>query len=122
MKSVLRALLFVLLVAALPLRGYAGVLMALCEGHHGGADAAHEHVHEHDNGHHHEADDSGDGNPSQAASVCSVCSSCCAGAGLATQLIPGVEFQSPGSFRIPFFDHRFSVFVPEHLDRPPLAS
>jgi len=120
-KSVLRTLLFVLLVAALPLRGYAGVLMALCEGHHGGA-AAHEHVHEHEESHHHETDDGDAGNAAHAASACSVCASCCAGAGLAAQLTQEVVFQSPGTFRIPFLDHRFSVFVPEHLDRPPLVS
>jgi len=120
--SVFRTLLFALLVAALPLRGYAGVLMALCEGHHGGVAAAHEHVHEHDDEHHHETHGSGGENPAHAASACSVCASCCAGAGLAAQLIQGVEFQPPGSLRIPFLDHRFSVFVAEHLDRPPLAS
>jgi hypothetical protein len=121
-KPVFRTFLFVLLLAALPLRGTAGVLMALCEGHHGGAAAAHEHAHEHGDDHQHEADDGGAGNPTHAASVCSVCAACCAGAGLATQLIQEIVFQPPGTIRIPFFDHRFSVFVPEHLDRPPLAS
>jgi hypothetical protein len=121
-KSVLRTLLFALLVAALPLRGTAGVLMALCEGNHGGAIAAHEHAHEYDGDHHHGADDDGAGNSAPVASACSVCASCCAGAGLAVQLIQEVVFQPPGTIRIPFFDHRFSVFVPEHLDRPPLAS
>jgi hypothetical protein len=120
-KSVLRTLLFALLVAALPLRGTAGVLMALCEGHHGGTTPAHEHVHEHGDDHHHEAGEAG-ANTEHSASVCSICASCCASAGLAAQLIQEVVFQPPGTIRIPFFDHRFSVFVPEHLDRPPLAS
>lgn len=121
MKRASRLILFAMLLAALPLRGYAGVLMALCESHHGGAATAQEHVHEHGDSHH----DSGDDveSPSHAASVCSICASCCASAGLAAQSMQlGVVFQPPGTNRIPFLDRQVSGFVPEHLDRPPLAS
>lgn len=121
MKNAARIALFVMLLAALPLRGYAGVLMALCEAHHGGAAAAQEHVHEHGNSHH---DDSGNGggNQSHTASVCSICASCCAGASLATDALHVVLPQALGTDRIAFFDRRTSGFVPEHFDRPPLAS
>ena len=82
MKRLSRLLLLALLLAVLPLRGYAGELTALCEAHHGGVAAAQEHVHEQGDRHH---DDSGDGGgtPAHTASVCSICASCCAAASLA---------------------------------------
>jgi hypothetical protein len=121
MRRTAKTLIFVLLLAALPLRGYAGVLMALCEGHHGGAAAVQEHAHEHGDSHPHGSDD-GAGSPSHAASVCSICASCCANASLAPDAPHVAAFRAPGSDRIPFFDRRASGFVPEHFDRPPLAS
>jgi hypothetical protein len=119
--------LFALLLAALPLRGYAGVLMALCDGHHSGnatsQEHAHEqHAHEHGENHQHEAPDGDSGSSSHAASVCSVCASCCASAGLAAPSSLGIVFQPPNTTRIPFFVRQVSGFVPDHLDRPPLAS
>ena len=121
MKHTARIVLLALLLAALPLRGYAGVLMALCESHHGGAVAAEAPAHEHGDSHHHDAGvDASDGGLSHAASVCSICASCCAGAGLAPDTSYGVAFQAPDSNRIPFFGRQVSGFVPDHLDRPPL--
>ena len=121
MKRLSRLLLLVLLLTALPLRGYAGELRALCEAHHGGAATAQEHVHQHGNSHHDDSGDSG-GIPAYIASVCSICASCCAGASLAPDAPLVALPQAPGSDRITFFDRRPSGFVPEHLDRPPLAS
>jgi hypothetical protein len=120
-KRLSRLLLLASLLAVLPLRGYAGELMALCETHHGGVATAQEHVHEHDNSHH---DDSGNGggNQSHTASVCSICASCCAGASLAPHAPNVAPAQAPGSDRITFSGRRSSGFVPEHLDRPPLAA
>jgi hypothetical protein len=120
-KVVARIALFAILLAAVPLRGYSAVLLTLCDGHHAGA-AAQEHAHEHADANHHHSSDDGIGSPAHAASMCSVCSSCCAGASLAPQLIQGVVFQPPGTLRIPFVGYRFSGFVPERLDRPPLVS
>jgi len=120
-KRTCRIVLLVMLLAALPLRGYAGVLMALCESHHGGAAVAEDHMHEHADSHHHDSDE-GAGGPSHAASVCSVCASCCAGASLAPDAPRVAVVQSPVSDRIAFFDRPTSGHVPEHLDRPPLAS
>ena len=121
MKHAARIALLAMLLAALPLRGYAGVLMALCEGQHGGAAAAEAHTHEHGEGHHGDTSDNGDV-PTHAASMCSFCASCCAGAGVAPDVPRVAVFQSPGSDRIAFSDRCTSGFVPEHLDRPPLAS
>ncbi|MFY9315926.1 MAG: hypothetical protein WAO95_10245 [Burkholderiales bacterium] len=122
MKRIVRVVLLVMLFAALPLRGYPAALMALCGGFHDGGTAAAEHVRESGDEHRHEPSDNGGGILTHAASVCSVCASCCASAGLAPRLIQGVMFQPPGAFRIPFLDYRFSGFVPESLDRPPLVS
>src|SRR5687767_2721985 len=116
MKYAARIALLALLLAALPLRGYAGVLMALCEGQHGGA-TAEAHAHEHGEDHHdHTADTSG--GSTHAASTCSFCASCCAGAGVAPDVPRIAVFQSPGSDRIAFSDRCPSGFIPEHLDRP----
>jgi hypothetical protein len=120
-KHTVRIALLALLLAALPLRGYAGVLMAICEGHHGGYAAVQEHAHEPGDSHHHESLDEGTGTPAHAASVCSVCASCCAGAGLAAPSLQGVVIQPPGTSRILSLDRQVSGFVPEHLERPPLA-
>jgi hypothetical protein len=122
MRHAARVALFALLLAALPLRGYAGVLVALCEGHHGGTGTSQEqHAHEHGDNHQHDAPGGDSGKPSQAASVCSVCASCCASAGLAAPSSLGVAFQPPGTTRIPFLARQVSGFDPDHLDRPPLA-
>jgi len=120
-KHAARIALLVVLLATLPLRGYAGVLMTLCEGHHGGNAAVQEHTHEHADSYHHESSDEGAGTPAHAASVCSVCASCCASAGLAAPSILGVVIQPPGTSRISSLDLQVSVFVPDHPDRPPLA-
>ena len=120
MKHAARIALLAVLLATLPLRGYAGALMALCEGQHGGTAASH--AHEHGDGQHDNSPSKDSGNPSHAASVCSVCASCCASAGLAPAAPHLAVVQHPDSRRIAFFDRRSSGFVPEHLDRPPLAS
>ena len=128
MKQAARILLLAMLLVALPLRGYAGVLMAFCESQHGGTSAVEGLAHEHGDGHHgegrhHDAgtDASGTtGGPSHAASVCSVCASCCASADLSSIGTSGVEFQFPDSNPIPFFGRQVSGFIPDHLDRPPL--
>ena len=121
MKQAARIALLAILLAALPLRGYAGVLMSLCEGHHGGAATAQEHMHEHGEHHDHGSSDDDVGGPIHEASICSICASCCASAGLAAPLIQETVFQPPGTHRIPFLDRQVSGIVPEHFERPPLA-
>lgn len=120
MKRTCRILLFAFLLAALPLRGYAGMVMALCESQHGGAAVAETHMHEY--GDSHRADsDQGAGGPTHSASVCGVCASCCASAGLAVPSIQGVVIQTLGTSRVSSLDRQFAGFVPEHPERPPLA-
>lgn len=121
MTRISRILLLALLLAALPLRGYAGVQMDLCESHHGGTAALDAHGHEHGEGHDHDDGDSTDV-PPHGASVCGMCASCCAGAGLAPETSHSVSLQPPAAHRIPFLGRQVSGFVPEHLDRPPLFS
>jgi len=118
-KRLSRLLTLVLLLAALPLRGYAGELMTTCEAHHGGVAAIQEHAQEHGGSHY---DDFRDGSAAPAASVCSVCASCCAGASLAPDANASIAFPVPDIDRISYFDRRASGFVPEHFDRPPLIS
>lgn len=120
MKHAARLVLVFMLLAALPLRGYAGVLMTLCESHHGGAVAVGEHEHEQGASHEHD-DDGGTDGQSHAATVCGMCASCCVGAGLASEAKHGFSLQPPAAHRIPFLGRQVSGFVPEHLDRPPLA-
>lgn len=121
LMSRLAKAVLILLLAALPLRGYAGALMASCETHHGGAAAAQAHAHEHGDGHHADSGDGG-GTPAHTASVCGICASCCSGASLAPDANALVAFPAPGIDRTLFFDRRASGFVPESLDRPPLSS
>lgn len=118
MKRAARIALFALLLAALPLRGFGGVLLGLCEDHHGGGVASEAHVHERADG---RSNGSGDGDhAAPVASICSLCASCCAGAVLAPDTIRDVSFRAPSNTRIPFFDLLVSGFVPEQPDRPPL--
>jgi len=120
-NRVFRTGLLVMLLAALPMRAFAGAWMVPCDAHHGGATAAHEHVHETgDAGH---GDSGADGEmPAQIASTCSLCSTCSAGASLAPEAPLAALPEAAGSDRIIFFDRRSSGFVPGNLDRPPLAS
>lgn len=120
-NRVCRIVLLTLLFVALPMRGYAGVLMSLCETQHGGASTAQEHVHDHGDSHHDDTG-TGGGNSTHSASMCSVCASCCAGAGLAPAAPHMAVLDSPESDRIASFYRRTSGYLPDHLDRPPLAS
>jgi len=123
MLRIYRIVLVVLLLVSLPLRSVAGGLTASCDLHHGGVPAGHEHVHDVGKADSHH-DESGGGEKTQtpAASACSVCASCCAGA----SLVPGSPsmplLQQLGFERIGFVDRGGAVFLPERLDRPPLAS
>ena len=119
MRRFAKALILLLLLAVLPLRGYAGAVMALCEATHGGTSSALEHAHEHGGNHPGDSNDGAPG-PSPMASACSYCASCCAGASLAPDADHSMAFPAPGTDRIPFYDRRISGVVPEHLDRPPL--
>ena len=116
MRSFFKILIVLLIVAALPLRGYAAVAAELCADHHGGAEAAHAADHDHDSS----PDASGHGGDHR--SICSHCASCTVGATLAPDTLRSVNALITGADRIPFFDARKPGYVPDQLDRPPLAS
>ena len=118
MRGALKTLILLLVVAALPLRGNAGVAAELCAAHHGGAQAAHAAEHDHDSAH---EQGGHDGDHPSSASVCSHCAACSVGASLAPDSARPVAVFHAGADRIPFFGARTSGHVPEHLDRPPLA-
>jgi hypothetical protein len=123
-RRVTNILIVLLVVAALPLRGYAGALMQYCGDHHGGDAGGHAHSHEtaehedagHGHGKSHDEDSS-----SHSASVCSLCTSCCLGATLAADSPRPVAMLALGTVLIPFHAGHVAGFVPEHLERPPLA-
>ena len=120
MQRIARILIVLLVVAALPLRGYAAAAADLCAEHHGGSQSGQVHDHDHD----HESTDaqSGHGGEHSSNSICSHCASCSVGASFASGSARQVNPSIPGTDRIPFVDARKPVHVPDHLDRPPLVS
>jgi len=117
-RKIARPLVLALIAGFLPLRGYAGVLYALCEAHHGDVAVAEAHLHDH--GEHAREANGGAGGTPGAASICSICAFFSAGASLAPDSGNGLSLQSPVSGRISYFSGHVSVFVPEQPDRPPL--
>lgn len=115
-----KILVLLLVLAALPLRGYAAALKTLCEAHHAGAQAAHQQVHEHAAQHKHgpQGDDASHGS---LAPLCSLCATCSVGAPLAPDSAHRVGAAIIVADRIPFLGRVQPGFVPDHLDRPPLA-
>lgn len=108
MRFVFNILLVLLMLVALPLRGYAAG--SACAMHHGGAQAAvsapaHDHA----------------SNDAAAASACSACAGCCVGPTQASSAQCSAPIDPLGVDRIPFFGKQLPVHVPDRLDRPPLA-
>jgi hypothetical protein len=117
-RNAFRILIVLLIVTALPLRGFAAVAAELCAGHHGGAEPAHAADHDHD----HDSSPDTLGRDGDHPSICSHCASCSVGATLAPDTPRSVSAVIRGADRIPFFDVRKPGYVPDHLDRPPLVS
>jgi hypothetical protein len=124
MRRIIKALIVLLAVAALPMRGYAAVAATLCAEHHGGAPAAvHASAHAHADG---GAGEMHDRNPAQLesgaqATVCSVCATCCGGASSAPHASHAPRLAPAGAEPIAFYSFAASGHVPDALDRPPLA-
>lgn len=121
MRVKVRALMLVLMLLAMPLRGYAAAVKDFCDAHHSGSQAAHhdahEHAGEHENGAH-----GGDKDHAGGASHCGLCSTCSVGASLVSDPLPPIASITATSPRIPFLA-QFSPGVSlDHPDRPPLAS
>jgi hypothetical protein len=118
-----------LVCAALPLQGVAATAMALCAPGHASTDATMTHdapsaVHDQgaaDGSHHHGSPDpvSGvDAHDQDSSKTCSVCASCCVGAGPLSHA-PLVEFgQPPDTFAHPLGAHR-AAYLTGGLERPP---
>ncbi len=110
----LRLLVALALVFAIPMQGMASVTAGVCMaiGHHDtGAPASHDHGHDADHSAPHEDD---------SASHCAPCVACCAAASIAPALQVFVPQESPPAAfaTLPFLP---AGFLPEKLDRPPLA-
>jgi hypothetical protein len=141
MNKIARWLVILLLVMAMPLRGYAASAMVACGEAHGSkatsshvhADgqehrhvssdahpAAHDHpAHEHASSHGQAQADS-PASSTHGASACSACGACCLGLGL-TAATHSAEEPAAGSPAIPFRSRNFQGVVLEVFDPPPLA-
>lgn len=111
MSRTTKALVIVLLLAIVPLRGLAAVTVGFCAmGHHDSAPA----VHDHDGPDYH-------GHEPVGGTDCSICVEHCSSASFAVPapLETFVSVQRSG--RIVLGEHFAAGFVPDHLEPPPLA-
>ena len=120
MRGVAKILIVLLMLVALPLRGYAAIAAELCHEHHGGLLATQSPAQGHAAGVSSESHP-GSSDHSGFASVCGHCASCCVGASLAPDESAQPAFAPAGASAIPFHGSPASDRVPETLDRPPLA-
>ncbi|TAN54404.1 MAG: hypothetical protein EPN19_06335 [Betaproteobacteria bacterium] len=120
MRGLARILIVLLLLAALPLRGYAAIAAGLCDAHHSGVAAVKAAVHDHAAGDYGHDGDSGGTDSPEFASVCSLCATCSVGASLAPHAVHAIALAPAGASAIPFYGYAASGRVPGTLDRPPL--
>jgi len=121
-KRTVRFAFLVMLLSALPLRGYAAALKSICESHHGGSQGVHQLVHGHGHDGSRSHDSHGD-EPDRApfASLCSLCGAYSVGAPLLSESAVTFTILAPQpALRIPFRERRAQGFVPDHIERPPL--
>lgn len=107
----------ILVLAAIPLRGMAGVISAFCETQHQGAvQMTHAECDscEHDATHHEETGD-------DSNTKCGHCSACSVNASLVSESALGISFAGSGTLPILFLPRSLPVRFPERLERPPLA-
>lgn len=118
MPRMLRALkLFavVILVALMPLRAVAGVTIGFCaSGHQDMAVAAHA-----DHGGHADHEHGAPAKPVESS--CNLCVEHCSSAAFATPTEPAFEIRAAGRERTTFAGRHARFFLPDQLDRPPLA-
>jgi hypothetical protein len=119
MRGLARILTVLLLLAALPLRGYASVAAGLCDSHHGGQANSHAAMHDHGVSHGDPVDGGGT-DSAEVASLCSLCSSCSVSATLAPDPVYAIALSPTGAGPIPFDGSAMPGRVPGTLDRPPL--
>lgn len=114
----LRLVVAFVLVLAIPLQGVASVTAGVCmaTGHDAGTPASHDHGHDTDQSAGH--DGTGSDHPSDTH--CAPCVACCAAASIA----PAAQVflpQDPPPAAIAPLPFLPAGFLPEELDRPPLA-
>ena len=120
MRDMARIVIVLLLLAALPLRGYAAIAAGLCDAHHGGLEVVQVPVHDQAAGDHSHDADAGEADSANFASVCSLCATCSVGASLAPHAAHAIALAPAGANAIPFYGFIASGRVPGTLDRPPL--
>ena len=126
-----KALIWVVM-ALLPLQGYAAAAMISCGPMHARMSASADHSHHHDAGdhshHHHDgaAPADADDDRSRMADLlkfkCSACASCCTGSAAPSPAVPAVMADASHGVRIPFFGSSEAGIVLDGLDRPPRSS
>jgi hypothetical protein len=119
MTPLLRLLIVLLLVALVPARAIGSVTIAVCsqgqpDSHqHDAVPAAHaDHEHEHH----------GETAPADSGHACGYCAEHCAGVAFAVPMEPDRLDVSAAPERTPFGGRLAPGFLPDLLDRPPLAS
>lgn len=119
-----KLLIVIVAMVALPLRGHAALAMAFCDSHQGMPAAAQAmelgDPHEHAQGDDAPQHDHGDGAP--LASACSLCSACCVSATAVAEPSQSLAFPPQYATRIPFFDAPFEGVFHKLPVPPPLAS
>ena len=108
----------ILMLAAIPLRGMAGVIAAFCEPqHHGAGQMTHAECDgcEHHATYHEEPGD-------DPTAKCGHCSACSVNASLVSESALGIAYADSGASPISFLDRSLPGRLPARLDRPPLAS
>lgn len=132
MKRLLRTLLTWLLLAAVPLQGYAASAMLFCGAAHARTDAVVDHAAHGHAGHAHDQDAvedtiaaGTDGHQSSSLDPsglmhggCSVCASCCSGAALPAATITAA-FAQPHASPSQQTEHAAPDQTPARLERPP---
>jgi hypothetical protein len=116
MSRRIQILIVLLLIALVPIRAIASVAIGFCvAGHQSAAE------HAHDGGDHGPAQHHGDEAPGDVNHSCSYCAAHCTGAVFVAPADAARFPVSATAAPIPFGERLASGFVPEHLDRPPLA-
>lgn len=129
MSRLVRFLLIWVLVALLPLQGYAAAAMISCGPMHAEQAAKGQESHYHA-GHQHARDDSAgrsdagfDASPPTLSDLlkfkCSACAACCTGAAALSPSIPFVSLTKSHAITSLFFDWSDHSVVPPGLERPP---
>jgi len=118
MPRALKLFAVLVLVAVMPLRAVAGVTVGFCaSGHKGMAVAAQDAYHGHEAGAH-----AGDKAPTQPLeSSCNICAEHCSSAAFAIPAATDVDVRPAGPDRTLLAQRNAPAFVPDQLDRPPLA-